>query len=167
MSSNLLIIIRDIAVILLLAAGTVLCVVLAVAITRIIPSLRRSAMNLERATGSAAEAGPNIVATSENVREISGNLLGASKDVSETTPLFREVAVNMEKFTASAAEAGPGLVEVSENIKETTVHLRSAAADVAGATPVLRLLGPAGTAANIANTGLDRLAGFVRGLFRR
>ena len=98
-----------------MSSGAMLCVALAVATIKVVPSLRNSAKNLEKATGSAAEAGPNIVATSENIKELTANLLKASEDV-------------------------------------------------AAATPVLRWIGPAGRAADIANTGLGKLGDFVRGL---
>ena len=215
MASESLNIIKDIAAIILMVAGATLCVVLSVAVAKVFPSLRRSMLNLEKFTGSAAETGPNIVSASENVKEITGNLVGAAKDISESTPSLRRSTLNLEKFTGSAAETGPNIVSASENVKEITgnlvgaakdisestpslrrstlnlekftesaaeagpnivaasenvreitVNVLSASEDIAAATPVLQWLGPAGKAANIANTGLGRLAGFLRGLFR-
>ena len=162
MASESINIIKDISAIILMVAGAVLCVVLTVAIAKVFPSLRRSALNIEQATERAAEAGPNIVAASGSVKEIAGNLAGAAKDISESTPALRGSASNIEKFTGSAAEAGPNIVAASENVKETTGNVLSASKDLATATPVLQWLGPAGAAANIANTGLGRLGGFLR-----
>ncbi len=109
---------RDIVAIILMVAGAVLCVTLTIGLVKVIPTLRRSALNFEKVTASAVEAAPNIV-------------------------------------------------DATANIKETTGYLRDAAKDVAQATPVLQLLGPAGAAANLASTGVGRIAGFIRGLFRR
>jgi hypothetical protein len=77
-------------------------------------------------------------------------------------PSIHRSMMNLERATSDAAEAGPVILTILANIKTTTERLSSASSDIADATPILRLLGPAGKAANIAETGLGRLWDFVR-----
>ncbi len=79
-------------------------------------------------------------------------------------PTLRRSLLNLERVSTSTAEAAP---DVATNIKEATAYIRDAAKDVAGATSILRLLGPAGAAANIASTGIGRLGPWITRLFRR
>ena len=113
MGADPLSVIKDIAEILLLISGAALCVTLTIVAAKLFPAIRRSVVNLEKATSDAADAGPVFL-----------TILG--------------------------------------NIKTTSEHLVTASSDVAGATPILRLLGPAGKAANIAETGLGRLWDLIR-----
>ena len=82
-------------------------------------------------------------------------------------PAVRRFLLNMEKVTESAAEMAPHMAEAASNLKDTTAHVLSAAKDVSQATHLLRLLGPAGATANVAQQGIGRIGGFIRGLFRR
>jgi hypothetical protein len=118
MESDAMTLVKDIVSIILMVVATVLCAALIIGLIKVFPTLRRSLLNLERVSTSAAEAAPDMVAA-----------------------------------------AG--------NIKEATAHIRDAAKDVVGATSILRLLGPAGAAANIASTGIGRLGPWIAGLFRR
>ena len=116
MDSGIAALILDIVAILSIAAAGVLCVALTTGLVKVFPSLRRSALNFEKVTESAAEAAPHVAKT-------------------------------------------------AENLKETIEYLRNTAGDIAQASPVLRLLGSAGAAANLANTGIGRIFGVIRRLF--
>ena len=166
--------VKDIAAIVLMGAGAILLLALAMLIIKVSPAISCFARNMEKIAGNAADAGPNVVAASENIKEITGNMVGASKDISEATPSLRQSALNIEKATGSISDASPNIVAISENIKEITENQKDAAGyatsaikDIAEATPLLRLLGPAGRMANFAKMGIGKLGGFIRGVFRR
>lgn len=110
--------IKEIVAIILMATGTAFCITLTIGLFKVLPSLRRSARNIERITEGAA---------------------GATSDIAA----------------------------MSKNLKEATGYIRDAARDIAGATPVLRLLGPAGAAANITSQGIGRLGQWIANLVRR
>ena len=118
MEADTLSTIKEIAVILLLVAATVLCTIVAVAVAKLSPITLRSAENLE-------------------------------------------------KVTSDLAAAGPVILDVLAHTKTTTEHLATATGNVAEGTAVLRLLGPAGRVADMADTGLGRLWDFIRPLLRR
>ncbi len=82
-------------------------------------------------------------------------------------PALRRSVLNLEEVMSSAVGAAPHMVETAVNVKNTTAYLMAAAKDVSQATPVLRWLGPAGATVNVAQHGVGRIAGFIRGLFRR
>ncbi len=76
-------------------------------------------------------------------------------------------ARNLEKVTSDWAEAGSVILDVLGHTKTTTEHLATATGNVAEGTAVLRLLGPAGRVADIADTGLGRFWNIIRPLLRR
>ena len=80
---------RDVVAIILMAAGTVLCVALSFGLFKIFPSISRPVQNIEKLADSAAKAAPNMAAASENMKEATGYLRDAVKDTRDTTPLLR------------------------------------------------------------------------------
>ena len=150
MDNDMVSLLRDVAAIVLMAAGAVFFAVLTLTLIKLSSPLRRTAHNFEKVSASAAEASPNIVAVTAHIEDASRYIRDAARDISQATPVLMT-----------------DLVAVSENIKETTGYVRDAAKDVAGATPVLKWLGPAGAAANTASSGIGRIGRFLSGLFRR
>ena len=124
MSSESLSVIRDIVAIILMATGAVLCIVLAVTVGKLLPSLGRSTQNIERATEDAANAGTSIIVASENVKGTTEHLLEAAKGVSEATPVLQRALLNIEKLTESAAEAGPNIAARRKMLKEPRTYLK-------------------------------------------
>ena len=137
---------KDIVGIVLALAAITLCVTITIVIARLFPALRQSVLNVEKVTRGAAEVTPHLAEATVNVRNITANLLAASKDIGQSTP--------------HAAEA-------MANVKDITANLLAASKDISQATPVLRLLGPAGATVNIAQHGLGRIGGWLRSLIRR
>ena len=137
---------KDIVGIVLALAAITLSVTITIVIAKLFPAIRQTVLNVEKVTRGAADVTPHLAEATVNMRNITANLLAVSKDISQTTP--------------HAAEA-------MANVKDITANLLSASKDISQATPVLRLLGPAGATANIAQQGLGRIGGWLRSLIRR
>ena len=170
-----LVIVREVAVILLAATATTLCVLATIGLVRLFPYLRHLmenlagttastakiagdlasvsadvAADLRKTTASAAEAAENLTVTTASTAKIAGDLASVSADV----------AADVRKTTTSAAEASESLAEASKNILESSAYIRTA-------LQLLELLGPAGRAANYANMGISKIPNLLRGIFRR
>ena len=92
--------VKNISTIVLMGAGAMLLVALAILIIRVSSALSHFARSMEKIAGSATDAGLNVVAASENSKGITENQKGAAgyatsaiKDIAETTPLLRLLGV--------------------------------------------------------------------------
>ena len=168
-------VVKEVAIILLVATATALCILAIVGLVRLFPYLRRLTENLamttastakiagdlagvsadvaadvRKATASAAEATENLAMTTASTAKIVGDLASVSADV----------AADVRRTTASAAEATENLAKASKNILESSAYIRTA-------LQLLELLGPAGRAANYANMGISKIPNLLRSIFRR
>ena len=82
-------VIKDIVDIILMSIGAVSCAVLVGGLALLLPSLFRSARNIESITRSAVGLTPDIVAAGKNLRETTEYVRDAAKDVAGATPLLR------------------------------------------------------------------------------
>ena len=93
---------KDIAIILLVASGFVLCVTATVVLIGLFPPLRRTAYNTENITASTAKIASDLAAVSE------------------------EATANLVNTTASMATTAQNLAGASKNILDSSEHLSAA-----------------------------------------
>ena len=79
--------------ILLMGTGMILCLSLTFAVLRIAPSIRRNLDNMEETTHNLAEASRSLPETADNVKDISKNLLGGTRDISNATPILKWIGI--------------------------------------------------------------------------
>ena len=101
-------VIKDIVAIILMSIGVVSCAVLVGGLVWLLPSLFRSARNIESITRSAVELTPDIIVAGKNLREATGYARDAAKDVAVATPLLR--FLGPAGTTANIANQGIGRV---------------------------------------------------------
>lgn len=95
-------IVKEIAVILLVATATALCVLTIVGLVRLFPYLRHISQNLAGTTASTAK--------------IAGDLASVSA----------EVADDIRKATAATAETAENMAQTSKNVLDSSAYIRTA-----------------------------------------
>ena len=95
-----------------------------------------------------------------------GSVLAIIGDISAIL-LLLSGAASCLVLTVVAIRVGPVLLALLENTRTTAENLAKASGDVVEAMPLLRFLGPAGRAANLAETRPGRLWEFLGPSLRR
>lgn len=95
-------IVKEVAIIVLLASASILCVLVIVGLAQLFPHLRRFADNLAGITASTAK--------------IAGDLASVSADVAD----------DIRKTTAATAETAENMAKTSKNIFDSSAYIRTA-----------------------------------------
>ena len=124
MSAEVIVLVKDIAIILLAVSATVLCVTFTVGSIKLFPSLRRTARHLDSATAStakissdfaqvSADIAANVQKGTASMANAAENIASASKDVADVTPLLKLLgpALKAVDFAEMGIERIPGLLQ--------------------------------------------------------
>ena len=138
-------IVKEVAVIVLVASATVLCVVAIVGLIRLFPYLRRLVENLAGTTMSTSKIAGDLASVSSdvatNVRKTAASTAEASENLAKTTAstakvagdlagVSTDIAVDVRRTTTAAAEASENLAKTTASTAKVAGDLASASADV-------------------------------------
>lgn len=96
---------------------------------------------------------PSVKRTTENLERASFHLVSTSQNLEQTTT---HLATITGDFADKSQQISSNLAEASKNVAESSGYIRTA-------VRLLELLGPAGAAAQLAQTGLGRLLEWFKG----
>ena len=120
--------------------------------------------DVRKTVASTAVGAERLVDAAEAASKISGDFAAVSADVAgDVRKTVASTAVGAEHLATAAASTAEGaehFAETGRNVMESSVYLRDA-------MQLLKLLGPAGRAANLASMGISRIPGMVRDVFLR
>ena len=104
---------------------------------------------------------PSVKRTTENLERATFHLVSTSQNLQQTTAHLAKIAGD---FAENSRDVSVHLAEAAKNVAESSGYIRTA-------VRLLELLGPAGHAAQFAQTGLGRLLEWFKdqgpGLFSR